>query len=330
MSPTPALRPLARGLVVGLALFAAGTAAPRSEGVRLGTFELADDAVVDGDTIRVKGLDASLRLVAIDTEETFKDPKHRRAAEEDFGGYARRMRGESPTPVKYGTPLGEEAKRFARRFFYGVHSVRLEYDDPRQPRGYYGRHLVHVFAKKDGTWRHYNLEAVRAGMSPYFTKYGYSKRFHLAFVQAQQEAQAAKRGIWAPGAKHYPDYDERLAWWDRRARQIARFEKRYEGRPGYVRLGRPGAMDRLLAAEGRTVTVFGTIAEMRLDEAPYLVWLAHEKKNDFALVAFDEAELKKLSPGKWYGWYVYVRGRVSLYRGRPQMKAAEVRRIWME
>ncbi len=302
----------------------------RHRRVVLGTFELPGDAVVDGDTLRVRGLDASLRLVAIDTEETFKDPRHVEAARQDFEAYARRMRGNSPTPVKFGTPMGEEAKRFAQRFFYGVKRVRLEYDDPKQPRGYYGRHLVHVFAKKDGTWRHYNLEAVRAGMSPYFTKYGYSKRFHAAFVAAQAEARRERRGIWAPDAKGYPDYPERLAWWEGRARQIARFEKRYEGRPGYVRLGRPDAMDRLLAAEGRVVTVFGTIGEMRLDETPYLVWLSHEKKNDFTLVAFDDAQLETLAPGRYYGWYVYVRGRVSLYRGRPQMKATDVRRIWME
>ena len=35
--------------------------------------------VVDGDTIRVDGLDSSIRILSIDTEETFKHASERRA-----------------------------------------------------------------------------------------------------------------------------------------------------------------------------------------------------------------------------------------------------------
>ena len=41
-------------------------------GLVIGEFTLDDHAVVDGDTIRVAGLRTTLRLLAIDTEETFK------------------------------------------------------------------------------------------------------------------------------------------------------------------------------------------------------------------------------------------------------------------
>ncbi len=41
-----------------------------SPGLVIGEFSLPANAIVDGDTIKVRGLDTSLRLLAIDTEET--------------------------------------------------------------------------------------------------------------------------------------------------------------------------------------------------------------------------------------------------------------------
>src|SRR5690348_1544606 len=49
-------------------------------GLVIGEFPIdGANSVIDGDTIRVKGLDSSLRLLAIDTEETFKKPFEREA-----------------------------------------------------------------------------------------------------------------------------------------------------------------------------------------------------------------------------------------------------------
>ena len=48
------------------------------------------------------------------------------------------------------------------------------------------------YDNKGGTWVNYNVEAVRAGMGPYFPKYGQSRRFHPEFVAAQEEARKAK------------------------------------------------------------------------------------------------------------------------------------------
>src|SRR3569623_1422348 len=187
----------------------------------IGEFPLV--RVVDGDTVRVKGLDSSLRLLGIDTEETFKHDKERRAYMKGFAAYAKDVRGASPRPAKFATPLGDEAKRWAEAWFKDVTTVRLERDDPHEIKDRYRRYLAYVRAEKHGKWVNYNVEAVRAGMSPYFPKYGRSRRFDRDFIAAEAEAKAAKRGIWAPGAEAYPDYPEREAWWTARGDFVAKF-----------------------------------------------------------------------------------------------------------
>ena len=94
--------------------------------------------------------------------------------------------------------------------------VKLERDHPGEIRDYYGRYLAYVMVKKDGSWVNYNVECVRYGFSPYFVKYGRSRRFHREFVEAQKRAQADQLGIWADGKMHYDDYPERLKWWGER------------------------------------------------------------------------------------------------------------------
>ena len=183
--------------------------------VVIGEFGLTK--IIDGDTVGVDGLDSSLRLLGIDTEETYKNQADRLASDADFVKYLADKRAGHSRPVKAATPLGEDAKTWAKHFFAGVDKVRLERDNPRQIRGRYNRYLAYVFAFKNGQWVNYNVEAVRAGMSPYFTKYGYSRRFHQEFVDAEREAKAAHLGIWDPTKLHYPDYAERKPWWTARA-----------------------------------------------------------------------------------------------------------------
>ena len=48
--------------------------------------------------------------------------------------------------------------------------------------------MAYAFAEKNGVWVNYNIEAVRAGMTPYFSKYGFSRRFHKEFLAAEEEA----------------------------------------------------------------------------------------------------------------------------------------------
>lgn len=307
-------------------------AAASDDPLVLGLFPLdrpLGKAVIDGDTIRVKGLDKSLRLLCIDTEEIFHKAERRGMAAKDFEAYAKAMRGDGG-PAKFGTPAGELATDWARRFFKGVKKVRLERDESGRARGYFERHLVYVFAKKKGEWVNYNLEAVRAGMAPYFVKYGRCQRFDTEFKAAQAEARAAKRGIWSDTLPHYPDYEERLAWWEDRAQTIDRFRAKQATDPGLIDLMADDGLERALARLGETVTVFSSLSDPRLEKKPYLVPLSHRRNKDFLIVAFTDEELKKLELEKWMGKLVHVRGKVSEYRGRPQMKAADVEKIWVE
>src|SRR5215510_11439405 len=110
-------------------------------GLVIGEFKVTK--VTDGDTIRVDGLDSSLRLLGIDTEETFKSEGDRRAFEAGWQQYARDKRGLSGRPVKFATPLGEDAKHFADKFFEGADRVRLERDHPAEIRDRYNRYLAY-------------------------------------------------------------------------------------------------------------------------------------------------------------------------------------------
>ncbi len=215
-------------------------------GLMIGTFALArKKPVVDGDTIRVDGLDTTLRLAGIDTEEKYRNNKDRRKAESDWFGYLREKRAAARRLPKMGTPMGLAATNWAKRFFENVKTVRLERDDPKQVRGRFNRYLSYVFARKKGEWVNYNVECVRAGMSPYYTKYGYSKRFHKEFESAEGEAKAAKRGIWNPRAKSYGDYDQRRAWWNARGDFIKKFYEDAKTKPNLIILTDWDALKRI-------------------------------------------------------------------------------------
>jgi endonuclease YncB( thermonuclease family) len=300
----------------------------------LGTFPLdysKKHPIIDGDTIRVLGLSSTLRLIGIDTEETFKNDKDRDAAEVDFNAYAAAKRGKARFPAKYATPMGEEAAEWGRAWFAGVTDVRLEYDETRRTIDLFGRHLVYVLAQKNGQWLNYNIECVRAGMSPYFMKYGYAARYHKEFADAQAEARAAQRGIWADDVEQYPDYPERLTWWTRRADALQRFQSNYAAQPDAFDLSSPQEWARLKAAEGQTVTVFGSLGDSRLDKgAPFIAYLPHDRTQKLGIVAFERAALDALNLNQYEGEYLYVRGKLSLYKGSPQILAADIERIWTE
>jgi endonuclease YncB( thermonuclease family) len=68
----------------------------------LGEFPLTK--VIDGDTIRVDGLDQSHRLIGLDTEETFKTERDRRAFENGWESYLVKAQAKTRSPVKIPTP----------------------------------------------------------------------------------------------------------------------------------------------------------------------------------------------------------------------------------
>jgi endonuclease YncB( thermonuclease family) len=295
-------------------------------GLVIGDFTLAPRAVVDGDTIKVSGLAASMRLLGIDTEETFKkDSERRRFENVPFAEYLKDLRGASSRPVKGPTPLGEDAKHFAQHFFDGVKIVRLERDHPGEIRDFYNRYLAYVLVQKNGKWVNYNIEAVRAGMSPYFTKYGYSRRFNADFLAAEKEAKAAQRGIWAPGGQHYDDYPERQKWWDARAEEIKAFEEQAVGKPNHIVLTRWDAWQELERAEGQEVVLLGAVGDVRLgDKGPSEALLSRREGQDFAVVFFDRDVFGSSGVAQRKGEYIQVRGTVTRYhnaaRGRDELQ----------
>jgi endonuclease YncB( thermonuclease family) len=290
-------------------------------GLVIGEFPLARGAVVDGDTIKVAGLDTSLRLLAIDTEETFKSETDRRLYEQGFDEYLKAKRGDSPKPVKVATPLGEDAKKFAEEFFKGVQVVRLERDHPKEIRGRYNRYLAYVLVERNGEWVNYNVECTRAGMSPYFTKYAYSRRFHDQFVKAQEEAREKGLGIWDPHREHYRDYPERIKWWDARADFIKKFEADAVGKSNYIVLTNWDSLRRLEEHENREVVVLATVGDIKIgDRGPTRVMLGRRLLGDFPLIFFDRDVFGTSNIARWEGEFIRVSGTVTRYRNKHTNK----------
>ncbi|MBA3819427.1 MAG: thermonuclease family protein [Deltaproteobacteria bacterium] len=288
-------------------------------GVVLGEFRLTK--VTDGDTVRVDGLDASLRLVGLDAEETFKNEADRRAVEAGWEQYLKDKKGTSNRPIKAASPMGEVAKEWAVKWFAGVDKVRVERDHPAEIRDRFNRYLAYVFAQKSGTWLNYNVEAVRAGMSPYFPKYGYSRRFHNEFVAAQDEARNGKRGIWAPGALAYPDYAEREAWWNARGAFMETFRNASKDKANYIDLTHWDAMKRLEEHVGKEVHVISTVSEVRIGErGPSRVTLSHRMFNDFPLIFFDKDVLGTSGITAWKSEFVVVTGVPAFYESKQTKK----------
>jgi endonuclease YncB( thermonuclease family) len=281
--------------------------------------------VIDGDTFRFDKLDRSSRLVGIDTEETFKGAD---AEQKNFEigklweSFYKSERGDSRMPVKTDSPMGYEAWKWAEKFFEKVDRVRLEIDEPERVLDIYDRYLAYVIAiMKDGTEINYNIEAVKQGYSPYFNKYGNSKRFHKEFVEAQEYAMKNKLGIWNPGKKAYPDYDERLIWWNKRAEQLENFEKKYSGNPNYLNLNHEKDFDRLKDFAGKEVIVFGSISEILKNKTPYLIRIPHNRVKTFDVVVYVEyiSLIDELDLDYQKEFYTYFKGKIEPYKGRFQM-----------
>lgn len=124
--------------------------------------------VVDGDTlvVRVSGKPEKIRLLNVDTPESVHPDKKRN------------------------TPMGKAASAYIRSRLEGK-TVCLEFE--AEKRGKYGRLLAYVIRDSQNI----NLELVRLGWSPYYTKYGTSPRYHEAFTEAQTRARSLGLGIWA-------------------------------------------------------------------------------------------------------------------------------------
>jgi len=123
--------------------------------------------IVDGDTIVVnyKGTQEKVRLLCVNTPESVHPDK------------------------KQNIPMGKVASDYAKKKLNGKY-VDLELEG--KLRGKYGRLLAYVFV--DG--RNFNLELVRQGLSPYYTKYGLSQRYDKKFREVERYARKHKLNIW--------------------------------------------------------------------------------------------------------------------------------------
>jgi endonuclease YncB( thermonuclease family) len=298
--------------------------------------EFSVTKITDADTFRFDKLDRPARLLSIDTEETFKTPDAKEKIDEialNWEEFYKLQKGESKFPVKTDSPLGYEAWKWAEEFMKDVSKVRLEREADDRSVDIFDRYLVYVIAmKSDGTEVNYNIESVRNGYSPYFNKYGNSKRFHEQFVEAQEYARENKLGIWDPAKKKYPDYDERLVWWNKRANQLENFEKKFSGTNGYINLSSPTDFEKLANYLGKEVTVFGGIGKVMTDKFPYLLRIPITKGVDFDLVIKekDKQLLSEIDIDTMKEFYIYAKGVVEMYDGRYQIVLQDKEQIWMD
>lgn len=118
--------------------------------------------VTDGDTLRVEyqGREERIRMLRINTPER-------------------------------GAPGARQATALLRDWVQGKR-VALEFEVPDQPeRDKFNRLLAYIFVSETNV----NVEMVRQGWSKFYLVHG-EGRYAKAFRQAENEARAAKRGIW--------------------------------------------------------------------------------------------------------------------------------------
>jgi len=288
------------------------------------------DRVVDGDTIRIKEIDKSLRLLCVDTEEVFKSNAvaQKELAEKDWKEYLKiQYKKKSIHPPKYASPLGEEASEFAKSFFDGVEKVKIEFDSLDRVRDFFNRSLVYVFALKNGVWVNFNVELVRNGLSPYYMKYGGSKRYQDDFLNAEKEARKKKVGVWNPRKKHFPDYPERISWWKGRADAIRAFEEKAGSDDSFFFIQNDTDWRRLKEMDGKTITVFGTVDRVKSRGKPHLIYMSHQEGHSI-IIYTDDDKLFELAKKKYLDeQYVTFTGKLEFVDDDFRMEFIESAQI---
>lgn len=124
--------------------------------------------IVDGDTIVIKydGKYEKVRLLCVNTPESVHPDK------------------------KQNIPMGKVASRYTEKKLISK-DVNLEFEIEKL-RGNYNRLLAYVFV--DG--QNFNIDLVRQGLSPYYTKYGKSQKYDAEFRAAEKQARKENLNIW--------------------------------------------------------------------------------------------------------------------------------------
>jgi micrococcal nuclease len=279
-----------------------------------GTYDIIE--VIDGDTFKVslEGKTVNLRLPCIDTEET-KNNK----------------------PLKPVTIFGEKTTDWARDWLVDRdNKVQLEYEADYAITGFFDRPLTYVNANGEN----YNLECVRAGYSPYFPKYGYSRGYHEAFVEAERQAMRDGLGIW-DDATHAGDvtrpYHLLKMWWEVRARyiELGRDEKRRNNQLIYL----PDGLDyeeAVGAAQKREERqVFGEIRNLREAGPGTVIEMSVKRQKYFNLYVFEDnpnhnhiinyvklrhlADYTDIPNGVMKQNFLFIKGELKLYHNKPEI-----------
>jgi micrococcal nuclease len=271
---------------------------------------------IDGDTLRLKsdGREESVRLLALDTEESYKG---------------------SNKPV---TPWGLKAKEAAQAAFPADATVTLEFpgQEPIQEcwekhRDNYGRLLGYVH--KDGLDMQEHM--IYEGYSPYFVKYGYADFpvYHARYMAAERSAQTAHRGVWdqmTVNGFEARNYAILGVWWHFRAEAIEDYRTARTSNPVLFNSRRDYLQLMDLAKQEAEATVFTELREYRVAgphiivtigsfQQPFQVFIPNgiEKGQDILrlldnrYIATDEMHPRR--------GYAYVRGLLKLYQNKPEM-----------
>ena len=292
--------------------------------------------IVDGDTFKFDKLDKSARLVGVDAEETFKDADAEAKSKELEVNWLDKYQTEKTKekkPAKTNSPFGYQTWQWTKELFKNVKSVRLEKDDDNRTLDIYGRYLVYVIAiRSDGTEFNYNLECVKQGYSPYFSKYGYSYRFDKEFREAEQYAVNTSLGIWGSGKYSYPDYAERVMWWGNRAESIKHFQQSHSQDEDYFSFADGTNLNLLQNHVNDTITVFGCSEEILTDHEPYIVKIKYNNEIGIDIVIFPEyaSLLQETGIGDEKNYYLFIRGQLKTYNGKYEIILNDKSQVWQE
>ena len=161
-------------LTVILALTLAGCAA--APGEKLDYENVLITKVIDGDTVELADGER-VRLIGIDTPETWHSPKLRRDA--------KKRKKDIRTIARMGELASQFAKGLAEK-----KRVRLEFDVEKRDR--YGRLLAYVYLP-DG--RMLNAELLREGFAQVYT-FPPNVKYTDKFLELQRRARESSRGFW--------------------------------------------------------------------------------------------------------------------------------------
>jgi hypothetical protein len=151
-------------------------------------------------------------------------------------------------------------------------------------------------------------------------------------VEAQAFAKTNKLGIWNPNTKCYPDYEERIKWWNERADQLDNYYAKYANDKKVINLINSDAETNLYDNVGKEVTVFANIGEVYSDRFPYLMRISLSKTvsldimvEEEDLPVFESIDVKRME-----SHYFYCTGKIERRGEKYKMRLRKKEQIRFE